>query len=421
MGKKVGAMMPRVVKPLTDLEVKQLPNGLHSVGGIQGLKLQVTSKNARSWILRAKVLGKVRDMGLGSYPMISLRTAREIASNHWELIKKGLDPIYEKQKVITQHAAARASQQTFAQCTEIFIKNMLEKLVGNKSLDQWKSTLETYAFPVIGRLPMTEITKVHVISILEPIWDSKHETASRLRGRIERIIDYARAKGLRTGDNPAVYKGNLDSALPSLNKRTQRHHPSLPYTLAPSFIQDLNESVSGLAGKALYFTILTAARSGEVRGATWDEIDLLQKQWTIPAERMKTRREHVIPLTDKCIELLEELKNSDSGLIFKTPRNKQLSDAALAKVIKDMHAREIRGGRRGWTDPDADDRIATPHGFRSTFRVWAAEQTDFASEIAEHALAHRLKDGVEAAYQRKSAFPKRVMLMDAWSNFLHQK
>lgn len=412
--------MPKVVKPLTDLEVKQLPNGLHSVGGIQGLKLQVTTKTARSWILRAKVLGKVRDIGLGSYPMISLRAAREIASNHWELIKKGLDPIHEKQKVITQHAAARASQQTFAQCTEIFIKNIVEKRVGSKSVDQWKNTLETYAFPIIGGLPMAEIAKVHVISILEPIWDSKHETASRLRGRIERIIDYAKAKGLCAGDNAATYRGNLDSALPSFKQRVQHHHPSLPYSLAPSFLKALKESVSGLAGRALYFTILTAARSGEVRGATWDEIDLVKKQWTIPAERMKSRKEHFIPLTAECIQLLEDLASGDSGLIFKTSRNKQLSDAALAKVIKDMHAREIKANRRGWADPDTDYRIATPHGFRSTFRVWAAEQTEFASEIAEHALAHRLKDRVEAAYQRKSAFPKRVMLMDAWSNFLHQ-
>ncbi len=388
------------------------------MGGVQGLKLQVSSSDARSWILRAKINDKVRDIGLGSYPTISLKAAREHAQKLWEQIKLGFDPLVEKQKLKDAQAAARRSRKTFYECATDYIAQVIEKEVGSKSVQQWTNTIDNYAIPVIGQLAVSSITKVHIIQVLEPIWESKHETASRLRGRIERILNYAKARGYRDGDNPAAFKGNLESALPSFKRKAQEHHPALPYAETAEFIASLKQQ-NGIASKALYFTILTAARSGEVRGADWAEIDFNNKTWTIPVTRMKAGKEHVIPLADEAIDLLKQLGSQSSGLVFKAQRGKALSDAALAKVIKDMHERKVKIDGLGWIDPDANNRVATPHGFRSTFRVWAADNTNFAAEIVEHALAHKLKDRVEAAYQRKSALPKRVLLMTQWSEFCH--
>jgi integrase len=407
--------MPKVTKVLSDVAVKNLGIGLHSVGGIQGLKLQVTSSNARSWILRAKINGKIRELGLGPYPTISLKAAREIAQSHWEQIKAGRDPLQEKQKSKDQAAAARALRKTFKECASDCIAQQLEKKVSNKSVQQWTNTIKTYVLPVMGDLPVSDINKAHVIRVLEPIWDTKHETASRLRGRLERILDYAKARGYRSGDNPATYNGNLEHVLAKVKSKRQIHHPALPYSQIQAFVSSLN-NVGGIASKALLFAILTATRSGEVRGAKWSEIDLKQKTWTIPANRMKAGKEHAVPLSDEAVTVLKALAG-DNGLVFPSIRGKELSDAALAKVIKDMHAREIGAGNAGWIDPDSDNRVATPHGFRSTFRVWAADNVNLPSEIIEHALAHKLKDRVEAAYQRKSALPKRIRLMQQWADF----
>lgn len=267
----------------------------------------------------------------------------------------------------------------------------------------------------MGELSVSDINKAHVIQVLEPIWDTKTETASRLRGRIERILDYAKARGYQSGDNPATYNGNLEHVLAKVKSKGQIHHPALPYSQIHAFVSSLNK-VSGIASKALLFSILTATRSGEVRGAQWSEIDLKQKIWTIPADRMKAGKEHVVPLSDEAITVLEALAD-DQGLVFPSMRGKELSDAALAKVIKDMQTRELTAGTNGWIDPDSDNRVATPHGFRSTFRVWAADNVNLPSEIIEHALAHKLKDRVEAAYRRKSALPKRVRLMQQWADY----
>ncbi|MDC0379123.1 tyrosine-type recombinase/integrase [Litorivicinus sp.] len=408
--------MPKVTKVLSDVAVKNLGKGLHSVGGVQGLKLQVTPPTARSWILRAKINGKTRDIGLGSYPTISLKAAREIAQSYWEQIKAGRDPLQERQKSRDEAAAARASRKTFKECASDCIAQQLENKVSNKSVQQWTNTIKTYVLPVMGDLPVSDINKAHIIQVLEPIWDTKHETASRLRGRLERILDYAKARGYRSGDNPANYKGNLEHVLANTKNKVQEHHPSLPYVQVQDFISSLN-NVGGIASKALLFGILTGTRSGEVRGAQWSEIDLKQKTWTIPADRMKAGKEHVVPLSNQAITVLKALADDNESLVFPSMRGKKLSDAAVAKVIKDMHQREITAGKQGWTDPDLDNRVATPHGFRSTFRVWAADNVNLPSEIIEHALAHKLKDRVEAAYQRKSALPKRVRLMQQWADY----
>jgi integrase len=408
--------MPKVTNVLSDVAVKNLGKGLHSVGGVQGLKLQVSSPRARSWILRAKVNGKTRDIGLGSYPTISLKAAREIAQSHWEQIKAGRDPLQEKQKSKDQAAAARALRKTFKECATDYIAQVVEKEAGNKSVQQWTNTITTYALPIVGALPVSYITKAHVIRVLEPIWDTKHETASRLRGRLERILDYAKARGYRSGDNPATYNSNLEHVLAKVKSKRQIHHPALPYSQIQAFVSSLN-NVGGIASKAVLFAILTATRSGEVRGAKWSEIDLKQKTWTIPADRMKAGKEHVVPLSNEVITLLKALGGHAGDLVFPSMRSKELSDAALAKVIKDMHQREITAGKKGWIDPDSDNRVSTPHGFRSTFRVWAADNVNLPSEVIEHALAHKLKDRVEAAYQRKSALPKRVRLMQQWADY----
>lgn len=408
--------MPKVSKVLSDVAVRNLGKGLHSVGGVQGLKLQVTPPTARSWILRAKINGKTRDIGLGSYPTISLKAARELAQSYWEQIKAGLDPLHEKQKRKDEAAAARASRKTFQACAADYIAQVVEKETGSKSVQQWNNTIKTYVLPVMGELSVSDINKAHVIQVLEPIWDTKTETASRLRGRIERILDYAKARGYRSGDNPANYKGNLEHVLANTKNKVQEHHPSLPYVQVQDFISSLN-NVGGIASKALLFGILTGTRSGEVRGAQWSEIDLKQKTWTIPADRMKAGKEHVVPLSNQAITVLKALADDNESLVFPSMRGKKLSDAAVAKVIKDMHQREITAGKQGWTDPDLDNRVATPHGFRSTFRVWAADNVNLPSEIIEHALAHKLKDRVEAAYQRKSALPKRVRLMQQWADY----
>ena len=410
--------MPKVTKVLSDIAVKNLDKGLHSVGGVQGLKLQVTSPTARSWILRAKINGKTRDIGLGSYPTISLKAARELAQSYWEQIKAGLDPLHEKQKRKDEAAAARASRKTFEECATNYIAQVVEKEAGRKSVQQWTNTIQTYALPKMGHLPVSDINKAHIIQVLEPIWDAKTETASRLRGRLERILDYAKARGYRSGDNPATYNGNLEHVLAKVKSKGQIHHPALPYSQIQAFVSSLN-NVGGIASKALLFAILTATRSGEVRGAQWSEIDLKQKIWTIPADRMKAGKEHVVPLSDEAVTVLKALAG-DKDLVFPSIRGKELSDAALAKVIKDMHAREIGAGNAGWIDPDSGNRVATPHGFRSTFRVWAADNVNLPSEIIEHALAHKLKDRVEAAYQRKSALPKRIRLMQQWANYCVQ-
>ena len=408
--------MPKVVAPLTDREIQSLGAGLHSVGGVRGLKLQVTPPNGRSWIFRAKVQGKVQDMGLGNYPSVSLKTAREHAQRLREKIQEGINPLIEKQRLANQILAERISRKTFRECSETFIDEVLSKDVSRKSIQQWTNTLSTYAFPILGNIPVSEITKSQLIEVLKPIWETKHETASRLRGRIERILDNAAAYGYRSGINPALYKGNLEVALPNLKRRSSQHHPALNYSELPKFIESLIQ-VPGIASKALYFGILTAARSGEVRGAAWSEINWTDNTWTIPAHRMKAGKEHVIPLSKQALTLLKTCEPGRGDLIFYSKRGLRLSDATLAKVIKNMHQRLLNEGKSGWTDPDASNRVITPHGFRSTFRVWAADNIDLPSEIVEHALAHKLKDKVEAAYQRKTSLPKRIELMQTWASF----
>lgn len=409
--------MPKVIAPLSDLAVKNLKKpGIHSVGGVPGLKLQISNSMARSWILRATIAGKVCDVGLGSYPTIPLKIAREMAKNTRIQIQQGIDPIAEKQRIKDAAALERASRKTFNECAESCILSMEPKWSNPKSAQQWRNTLATYASPTLGKLPISAIETKHILSVLEPIWFKKPETASRVRGRIEKVLAYATTRGYRKGDNPAKYKGHLDNTLPQISEiKGKNHHPALDYHDIGRFMAELSKS-SGASAKALKFSILTASRSGEVRGAKWSEIDLNKKQWTIPAERMKANRQHIVPLSKQVIRLLEELpRNSD--YVFPGARGGSMSDMALSKAVKDLHSKETTQGRPGFIDIHSNNRVVTPHGFRSTFRDWAGEQSPFPREVIEHALAHQLKDKAEAAYQRKTSIPKRIKLMQAWSDY----
>lgn len=391
--------MARKAKELSALEVNRLTTaGYHFVGGVAGLALQVSPSGARSWILRATVGTKRRDMGLGGFPDVTLAGAREAARIARDKIKQGIDPVEDAKAKRSALAAAQASALTFSDAAAKYIAANEAGWKNAKHAGQWTSTLETYAYPSIGKIQVSAIETQHIVGILEPIWKTKTETASRLRGRIEAVLDWAKVRGYRKGDNPARWKGHLDHILPARAKvQKVKHHTALDYREVGAFMATL-KGLDGMGARALEFAILTAARSGEVRGATWAEIDERASVWTIPAERMKADKEHRIPLTAPALELLRKLpKIEGSNLIFPSAKNTALSDMTLTAVLRRI---EIP---------------VTAHGFRSTFRDWAGETTAYPREVIEHALAHQLKDKAEAAYARGTLFEKRRRLMDDWA------
>jgi len=393
--------MPRKAKELSPLEIRRLVQpGRWSVGGVDGLALQVTETGARSWVLRLAVAGKQREMGLGSFPTVPLAEAREKARSHRAKVEEGADPISARRAALSAAAAERNSQQTFANVAAQYIARHAKSWKNDKHAAQWTSTLRTYAEPVIGPLLVRDVTTAHVIKVLEPIWTTKTETATRVRSRMELVLDFAAARGLREGPNPARWRGNLDAALPKASKVSKvEHHAAVPVEDIGAFMRRLR-TLSGMGAKALEFAIVTAARSGEVRGATWAEIDLPTALWTVPAGRMKSGREHRVPLSKPAMKLLRALPKGGPGdLVFPGMRG-PLSDMSLTAVLRRM------------------DVAATAHGFRSTFRDWVAEYTNHPSEVAEMALAHAVGDKVEAAYRRGDLFEKRVSLMTDWAGFL---
>lgn len=381
------------------------------------MKLQITPSGARSWILRATIANKVRDIGLGGYPDTSLKTAREAARDMRTEILRGIDPVEEKRRRKDQAALERASRKTFDECAEACISGLQSEWRNQKSEKQWRSSFKAYVSPIIGNLPVSDIQTTHILTILEPIWTTTPETASRVRGRIEKVLAYATTRGYRKGDNPALYKGHLDTILPQISKlKGTKHQPALDYREIGNFIGDLRP-VSGSAAKALEFAILTGTRSGEVRGATWTEIDLNAMQWIIPAERMKAKKQHIVPLSKQATNLLKALPKSASNHVFPGRKGGSMSDMSLTKVVQKIHELNLNRGGTGYIDKYVDNRRVTPHGFRSTFRDWAGEQSPFPREVIEHALAHQLKDKAEAAYQRKTSIPKRIELMQAWADY----
>ena len=370
--------------------------GIYSDGG--GLYLRVRPAG-RSWFYIGTLHGKRIELGLGSVIDIPLAKARERAAEIRTLLLDGKDP---------RLARARAKQQqaaTFGIFAKQFVASIEDGFKNPKHRQQWRNTLDTYGKP-LANIPIDQVTTEDVLGVLQPIWLSKPETASRVRGRIERVLDAAKIKGLRSGENPARGKGHLDLLLPKRSKNAVRHHPALPFADIAKFITDLRGRPA-VAARALEFTILTAARSGETRGMTWAELDLEKKLWTVPANRMKAEAMHEVPLSDAALAIVTALKQDGlkpTDFVFPAPRGGAMSDMALSQLLKRM-------GR-----PDI-----TVHGFRSTFRDWAGDETQFGREEVEMALAHTLASSVERAYRRGRALEKRRELMAAWADYCAAK
>lgn len=382
--------------------------GINFVGGVAGLGLNVTQSGSRSWILRYQIGGIRRDLGLGGYPDVTLAQAKEAARAARAKIKQGIDPIEDARVARSKLIASRASAMTFSQAAAQYVATHEATWRNAKHAQQWRNTIETYANPHIGDVLVQDVKLPQVLAVLEPIWRAKTETASRLRGRIESVLDWAAARGLRPSDNPARWKGLLDKLLPAPGKIAKTdHHRALPYTELPAFMKTL-AAQDGIGARALEFAILTACRSGEVRGATWVEFDIDAGIWTIPAARMKAGKEHRVPLSNTALAIIKhQREQAFCDYVFPSPHGTKashsmgapLSDMTLAAVLRRMGV------------------AAVPHGFRSTFRDWSAEQTDYPREVAEMALAHAIGDKVEAAYRRGDLFDKRKQLMHDWANF----
>ena len=394
MGKISPALSFKAVEKLSKQE------GMHAVGGCSGLYLQVTGKGGASWILRVMKDLKRRDYGLGSYQDFSLEEARQKCAEMRKMVRSGVDPLEEKRQSKLAEALAKARTVTFSECVDAYLDAHEDAWKNPKHRQQWRNTLETYAGPVIGALPVSEVDTGLVLKVLEPIWKGKTETATRLRGRIESVLAWSTTRGYREGENPARWRGHLDTLLAKPSKlKAVEHHAALPYKEMHDFMARL-AGMEGISARALEFAILTAARSGEVRGATREEIDLEAGMWVIPAGRMKMKREHRVPLSSKAVALLRAMPRIDgSELIFPGLKG-PLSDMSLTAVLKRM-------GR--------DD--LTAHGFRSTFRDWAAETTNYPQEVAEMALAHAVGDKVEAAYRRGDLLAKRLRMMEDWARY----
>lgn len=398
----MGRTMPKIAKELSALEVSRLKTpGFVSVGGVPGLSLQISKTGARSWILRVKIGSKRRDAGLGAYPGVSLAKAREKAREARESIAQGNDPILTRERAQSLLRAEQASIVTFESAARRYIKAKAPEWRGSKSLTQWTNSLENYAFLVIGKLHVQDVNDTHILKILEPIWHEKTETAVRVRGRIENILDWATAKKYRTGENPARWRGHLDKLLPAPGKIAPvKHYEAVSVDDAPAFYLKL-QTCKGMAARALEFTLLTAARSANSLGATWAEIDFDKALWAIQPEKMKAGKEHRVPLTESAIRILREQPLIEGcEFIFPAPRGGQLSDMAMTSVMRRMGLE------------------AVPHGLRSTFSDWAAERTNYPHEMAEMALAHTVTNKVEAAYRRGDMVEKRRQMMKEWENFL---
>jgi integrase len=420
--------MPKKAKELSALAVSRLRSeGRFAVGGADGLHLRVVG-NSRAWVLRLAVGTRIdqhgnptihrRDIGLGGYPEVSLAEAREKARAMRKQARDGIDPIAHKYQQREAMRVQRAKTKTFRECARVVIANKSRELKSSRNIANWQASLETYAYPVIGDKNVDDITRVDIAAILEPIWQTKNQTASRVRGRMETVFDYAKAMEYRTGDNPAEWKGTLEPILGRI-KHKPIAHPSLPYSELGTFMVALRKHVK-IKARALEFIILTAARANEVFGATWEEVDLQEKIWTIPAERMKAGKEHRVPLSASALRLLQELPRIEgTRYLFPSPSNGKILAMALTTLIKNIHQSALDEGKKGFVD-FKQKRIITTHGFRSTFRDWAAEQTHYPREVCEHALAHKLPDAVEAAYLRSDFLEKRRLLMTDWANHCAQ-
>ena len=390
---------------ITTLQMKNAKPGMHADGN--GLYLYVKDGGAKSWIFRYQIAGRRREMGLGAVSQFSVIPARAEAARLKALVANKLDPLDEKRRVTAAQRASKDSDdreavlegKTFRMVAAAYIAAQEAGWRNFKHRQQWENTLKTYAYPVIGDLPVRQIGVQHLLEVLQPIWSTKPETASRVRMRIEAVLNSAKLMGWRTGENPAVWRGGLEAGLPPISRvRRIRHHAAMSSTEVAAFMAGL-ACREGIGARALEFTILTAARSGEVRHARWDQLDLERGWWTIPADRMKAGREHRVPLSKRALAVIQQMPVvDDCPLIFPGFRNRPLSDMSLSAVLKRMSVADV-----------------TVHGFRSTFRDWAAEHTHHHPEVVEMALAHVVGNKVEAAYRRGDMLAKREALMEDWA------
>jgi integrase len=396
-----GAHAARGIDKLTTIQVRNAKRrGLYGDGG--GLFLQVSQGGTKSWVFRFKEDGRLRVMGLGPVHTIGLAEAREKARECRKLRLDRIDPIEHRRAKRTAAKLEAANTMTFKECAEAYIAAHRAGWRSDKHAAQWTNTLETYAYRHFGDLPVQAIDLGLVMKAIEPVWKQKPETASRVRGRIESVLDWATVREYRRGDNPARWRGHLENLLPKKSKvRHVKHHAALPYDEIGAFMVELRQQ-ENVGARALEFAILTVARTGEVLGAKWNDINIAERLWAIPAERMKTGKEHRVPLSDAAMAILDEMKAIRlSEYVFPgVRRGRPLSNMAMLVAMRRMGRGEVTG-----------------HGFRSTFRDWCAERTNFPSEIAEMALAHVVGNKVEAAYRRGDLFQKRRQLAEAWATF----
>lgn len=408
--------MPKKAKELTATQVRRLTAkpGLHAVGGVSGLLLQVTKTGATSWVLRystgerrttasGKAYAVRHDMGLGPFPEVTLAQARDAAREAKQQIREGIDPVAERKAARDATRAAQAKRMLFAEAARRCHAAKESEFRNAKHRKDWIASLERHAFPHLGEVPVADIELPHVLKALQPIWETRTETATRVRQRIESVLTWATVSKYRKGDNPARWDGNLKEVLPNPKKISKvKHHRALPWQRVPEFMEALRKR-EGMGARALEFIVLTAARSGEVRLATWSEIDLAARVWTVPAGRMKAGKVHRVPLTDDAVRLLESLPRFEgSEYVFTAPRGGALSDMSISAVCKRMKV------------------DAVPHGFRSSFKDWARSRTAYPDEVSELALAHVNSDATRAAYARDELLPQRARLMADWARFLNE-
>ncbi len=401
--------MPKTAPEMTALQVKTLSKpGTYPVGSVPGLLIRVKPSGAKNWVLRATVGKKRRDIGLGGYPAVTLADARARARADRDRIREGLDPVLERRAARSTLEAAQAKQLSFEDAARRWHKEKAKEFRNAKHAEDWIRSLEMYAFPKLGRMLLPEIELAHVVQVLEPIWTTKTETASRLRQRLESVLGWATVHGYRTGENPARWQGYLDKVLPAPAKvKKSAHYKAIPWEEVGSFMAELRKR-DGMAARALEFQALTAARTGAVRGATWDEIYMEARTWTVPVERpagrpgTKLKRKHVVHLSAPALALLESLPRTRGvPFLFTNRKGGPLTDMALLAVMRRMR-----------------DDGAVPHGLRSCFKDWTRSRSSFADEVSEMCLAHVSSDATRAAYARDMLLPQRAKLLEAWAEFL---
>ncbi len=399
--------------PLTATFLRNLKKpGKYFDASRMGLFLRIDKDERKHWVQRVTMSGRRREIGLGSFPLVTLAMAREQALVNRRAIHLGRDPIADKHKAQLDN--------DFASVVDKYLETKLSEFRNEKHRKQWRSTLDTYATPIIGHMHVANIHVPDILRVLEPIWTEKTETASRLRGRIEKVLSWATVAELRIGDNPARWQGNLSEVLPKPSKiTTVRHFPALAQADAPRWWAALSER-QGMSISALRFATLAVSRSGEVRGMTWDEVSFEDGHWTIPAKRMKARRLHRVPLTVAMLEILQSVPRVNGApYVFASAKGGMLSDMALSSVMRKLHQADVRDGGKGYVDPRSGDP-AVPHGLRTTFRDWAAEG-GYDHVLAELALAHNVGSEVHRAYRRSDMLRKRKVMMEQWGSFLTGK